>query len=120
MSTLTGLLDTANRARLIRILRYHVIVGDRITSAQINAMVLPIRRRTLDGSEITISRVGNSLKINDATVIRSDVLASNGIIHVIDAVLIPLKINLATSFTTNQSLLFIFVLIAVSFSIHFF
>eukprot|EP00542_Grammatophora_oceanica_P022796 CAMPEP_0194026282 /NCGR_PEP_ID=MMETSP0009_2-20130614/603_1 /TAXON_ID=210454 /ORGANISM="Grammatophora oceanica, Strain CCMP 410" /LENGTH=59 /DNA_ID=CAMNT_0038664885 /DNA_START=33 /DNA_END=209 /DNA_ORIENTATION=+ len=44
---------------------------------------------TLQGSNITISIDGDVVMINDATVIMADVMATNGVIHVIDAVLLP-------------------------------
>lgn len=120
LRTLTDLLKPSSRAKLIRILRYHVIPGERILSSQINSMYLPVRKHTLDGNQITISRFGNSLRIDNATVIRSDIVAGNGVIHVIDRVLTPPKLNFATSFSTNQSLSFIFILVLVSFCIRFF
>jgi len=44
---------------------------------------------TLQGADVAISVSGTTVKINDATVIMADVLASNGVIHVIDTVLLP-------------------------------
>ena len=44
---------------------------------------------TLQGADVAISVSGSTVKINDATVITADVLASNGVIHVIDTVLVP-------------------------------
>lgn len=78
-----------NKAVLARILKYHVISGRAITSEQISGVTLPIKQQMLDGGEITVNRNGNSVKINNATVVLADVMASNGVIHAIDEVLLP-------------------------------
>jgi uncharacterized surface protein with fasciclin (FAS1) repeats len=52
-------------------------------------MNLPLRLQTLSGDYVTITKQGNQVKVNDATVITADIMASNGIIHIIDAVLVP-------------------------------
>ena len=51
------------------------------------------RLQTLQGDFITVTKQGNQVKINDATIIASDILASNGIIHIIDRVLMPRSSN---------------------------
>jgi uncharacterized surface protein with fasciclin (FAS1) repeats len=66
------------------VLTYHVVPG-RITSAQITS---DSEQNTVEGSVLTIARNGG-VTVNDATVIQSDVEAENGVIHVIDRVLIP-------------------------------
>ena len=45
--------------------------------------------KTLQGGDVKVAVVGGSVKINDATVVVADVLATNGVIHVIDTVLMP-------------------------------
>lgn len=87
--TVNNLLNPVNKGKLADILKYHVINGQRLTSAQINAIHLPAKVRTLEGNTITVSKNGKNLKVNDATVILADVMATNGIIHVIDTVLLP-------------------------------
>lgn len=67
------------------VLTYHVVEG-RVTSAQAAQLT---SAPTLNGGAIAITNAGGSLRVNDARVIQADVEASNGIIHVIDAVLIP-------------------------------
>jgi uncharacterized surface protein with fasciclin (FAS1) repeats len=69
---------------LARVLTYHVLPG-RITSAQI---VSNSEQKTVDGRVLTIA-VNGGVTVNDATVIQADVEAENGVIHVIDRVLIP-------------------------------
>lgn len=92
-----------NKDKLARLLKYHVINGRAITSSQISGITLPIKQEMLDGGQITVSRDGNKLKINNATVVLADVMATNGVIHVIDEVLIPPDMDFATYFLKNES-----------------
>ncbi len=110
--TVNDLLKPENKDKLVGILKYHVINGKNITSTQINTMTLPAKVEMLQGDEIKVSKTGNSLKVNDATVVAADVIATNGIIHAIDAVLMPPEpaASLATSFSLNQSFLLMLVL----------
>lgn len=119
-NTLNDLLKLENKGSLSRILKYHVISGQRITSADIGRMILPFRQKMLDGGQITISRVGNLLKINNATVILGDVMAANGVIHVIDSVLLPPQANLAGSASISQSFWLALVLPILSCFMYFF
>ena len=83
--TLDTLLDPANIDQLQDILQYHVVEGTVLSTSLTNGPVT-----TLNGDEVTISGVGTGvIKVNDATVTTADIVASNGVIHVIDAVLIP-------------------------------
>lgn len=80
-----GLLKPENKHKLAAVLKYHVVAG-RITSAQI----APGRShvRTLNGKSLTVRKHGG-VRVNSARVIKADVGASNGVIHVIDRVLLP-------------------------------
>ena len=69
---------------LSRVLTYHVVPG-RITSAQITG---DGEHKTVEGSVLKIALNGG-VTVNDATVIQADVEAENGVIHVVDRVLIP-------------------------------
>jgi uncharacterized surface protein with fasciclin (FAS1) repeats len=80
--TVQGLL--ADPPALARVLSYHVVPG-RITSAEISNDSEP---KTVEGSALRITANGG-VTVNDATVIQADVEAENGVIHVIDRVLIP-------------------------------
>jgi len=80
--TLQSLLD--DPPALARVLTYHVVPG-RITSAQITG---DSEQKTVEGSVLKIALNGG-VTVNDATVIQADVEAENGVIHVIDRVLIP-------------------------------
>ena len=74
----------ADPSALARVLTYHVVPG-RITSAQITN---DSEQKTVEGGVLTIA-VNGGVTVNDATVIQADVEAENGVIHVIDRVLIP-------------------------------
>merc|ERR1711988_1104888 len=82
--TLDSLLQPENVQQLTDILLYHVL-GSVVTSSDLYD---GLSATTLQGSDVTIMVTGGVM-INDANVIVADVLASNGIVHVIDAVLIP-------------------------------
>jgi uncharacterized surface protein with fasciclin (FAS1) repeats len=81
--------DPQNKNELAGLLTYHAIGNRTLTSTDLIGMNLPARLQTLTGGFITITKQGNQVKINDATVVASDILASNGIIHIIDTVLMP-------------------------------
>ena len=83
--TVQDLLKPENREKLRTILTYHVVAG-RVTSSQARTVS---RAATVAGQDVRISQRNDELRINDATVRIADVPASNGIIHVIDRVLIP-------------------------------
>ena len=83
--TLNSLLKPENKAKLVAILTYHVVPG-RTMSADLNGKDL--RVKTVEGEEVTIDgRKG--VMVNNAHVINPDIAADNGVIHVIDTVLIP-------------------------------
>ena len=83
--TVEALLQPENRDRLTAILTYHVVPG-RVTAAQAARLS---GAATVNGQRLAISQRGSSLRIDDATVVSADVGASNGVIHVIDSVLLP-------------------------------
>ena len=84
--TLENLLKPENKKQLQEILKYHVVPGN--VSAE-QAMKLS-KAQTVQGEDLTLSNSHkDGLKVDNASVIASDILALNGIIHVIDAVLLP-------------------------------
>jgi transforming growth factor-beta-induced protein len=87
--TVIDLLKPENKAKLTRILQYHVIANRNLTAAAIIALNPPVKLETLSGNEVTVTKDGTNLKVNDATVIIADVFATNGMIHAIDTVLMP-------------------------------
>lgn len=81
--TLTQLQNDPEALR--QVLLYHVVEGQ-VTSDQVTGLdAAP----TLAGPDLSFSTDGGSVLVNDATVTMADVLASNGVIHVVDAVLLP-------------------------------
>ena len=83
--TLDSLLKPENKDQLVKILTYHVVPG-KVTAAQVTDLT---EATTVEGQAVAISTSGDVVRINDATVVAADVMASNGVIHVIDKVLLP-------------------------------
>jgi uncharacterized surface protein with fasciclin (FAS1) repeats len=83
--TVESLLQPENREQLIAILTYHVVAG-RVTAADVIKLDAA---QTVNGQSVAIKTDDKGVKINDARVIMADVDASNGIIHVIDTVILP-------------------------------
>ena len=81
----TNLLKPENKAELVDLLTYHVASGD------VHAKDLSDKEmiKTVEGKDVTVRLSGKSVLINTAKVITADVDASNGVVHIIDAVLIP-------------------------------
>ena len=84
-ATLESLLKPENKDQLVAILTYHVVAG-KVMSTDITDNIQP---STVNGSTINIKLSNGKVMINDATVITADVDTDNGVIHVIDKVLIP-------------------------------
>ena len=74
-----------DKALLRKVLLYHVVAG-RVPASK---AVTLTSAKTLEGSSLTLMVDGSTLKVDGASVVKADVLARNGIIHVIDKVLIP-------------------------------
>lgn len=81
--TLESLLKPENQEQLVKILTYHVVPG-KVLSTDLKSGEV----ETVEGNTINIE-VGASVKVNNATVIKADVPARNGVIHVIDTVILP-------------------------------
>jgi uncharacterized surface protein with fasciclin (FAS1) repeats len=85
--TVESLLKPENKEKLKAILLYHVV------PKEVAAKDVPTKATkvgTLDGSEtLTVRRHGERVRVNKARVVKADVKADNGIIHVVDSVLIP-------------------------------
>ena len=80
--TLEGLLR--DKHKLAEVLTYHVVPG-KVMAADVVKLT---SAKTVEGQEVKISAVGGVM-VNDAHVIKTDILASNGVIHVIDKVILP-------------------------------
>lgn len=75
-------------AKLAAVLKYHVLPA-RVDAATASSMTSPTSPPTLEGSTLQVTASGGTVKINDATVTQADMMATNGIIHGIDTVLMP-------------------------------
>lgn len=83
--TVDNLLKPENKAMLQAVLTYHVVAG-KVLAADVVKLT---KATTVQGQDVSISVSGSTVKVNDATVTATDVLATNGVIHVIDTVLLP-------------------------------
>ena len=83
--TVESLLKPENKEKLKAILLYHVVSGD-VTAAQV---VKLSAAKTVNGQDLKLTVNDGTVMVNDAKVVKADVLASNGVIHVIDTVLLP-------------------------------
>lgn len=82
--TVENLLKPENKQKLAGILTYHVLAG-KVMAADVKTM----SAKTVNGKEAPIKVDGGKVTIGAANVVKTDVGASNGVIHVIDAVLLP-------------------------------
>ena len=83
--TVESLLKPANKQKLTAILTYHVVAGN----LKADDVIKLSSAKTLNGESVTIKVVGGKVLINGATVVKADIAATNGTIHVIDTVLMP-------------------------------
>jgi len=82
--TVENLLKPENKATLVGILTYHVLAG-KVMAADVKTM----KAKTVNGKELSITVAGGKVMVDKAQVITADVVASNGVIHVIDSVVLP-------------------------------
>jgi uncharacterized surface protein with fasciclin (FAS1) repeats len=80
--TLDALLK--DKAKLTAVLTYHVVAGKVMASDVVKLS----EAKTVQGQNVKISTMGG-VKVNDANVVKTDIMASNGVIHVIDKVILP-------------------------------
>lgn len=83
--TVESLLKPENKAKLVSILTYHVIAGQ----VPASTVVTLSEAKTVAGPKITIKADSSGVKVNDAQVVKTDIACDNGLIHVIDTVLLP-------------------------------
>ncbi|REJ79491.1 MAG: fasciclin domain-containing protein [Acidobacteria bacterium] len=83
--TVENLLKPENKDQLVKILKYHVVSG-KVTAADV---VKLDKATTVEGSAVKIKVKNGNVMINKSNVIKADVMASNGVIHVVDSVLLP-------------------------------
>ena len=83
--TVESLLLPENKQKLISILTYHVLAG-KVMASDVKTM----QAKTVNGAELAITVGSGGVLVNNAKVVATDVAASNGVIHVIDTVVLPL------------------------------
>ena len=83
--TVENLLKAENKDKLVAILTYHVVSG-KVMAADVVTLT---SAATVQGQSVNVATNNGAVMINDATVVKSDVKATNGVIHVIDTVLLP-------------------------------
>lgn len=83
--TLDSLLKPENKGKLQEILKYHVVPG-RVMAADV---VKLNSATTVQGQNVSIKAGGGGVMVDNARVVKTDVVASNGVIHVIDSVILP-------------------------------
>ncbi len=83
--TVESLLKPENKEKLVAILKYHVVPGN----VMAKDVVKLTSAKTAQGSEIKVKVTDGKVSINDAKVVKADVACKNGVIHVIDTVILP-------------------------------
>lgn len=83
--TLETLLDPANKDLLVSILTYHVVAGSVLAADVVTLDSAP----TVQGESVLISVSDAGVQVDGANVVQTDIIATNGVIHVIDAVILP-------------------------------
>jgi uncharacterized surface protein with fasciclin (FAS1) repeats len=86
--TVESLLEDVSKLR--KILEYHVVSG-KVTADEV---VKLNKATTVAGEDVEINASNGSVKVNDAQVVTPDVVADNGIIHIIDSVLLPASVTI--------------------------
>jgi len=82
--TVEDLLKPENKAKLVSILTYHVVAG-KVMAADVTTM----KAKTVNGQSLDVQVADGAVTVDKAKVIKTDVAASNGVIHVIDNVVLP-------------------------------
>ena len=84
--TVDSLLKPENKAQLVKILTYHVVPG-KVKSASLLGKSQSVK--TVQGSTVMVNGKGGKVMVNNANVTKADIWTSNGVIHVIDTVIMP-------------------------------
>jgi uncharacterized surface protein with fasciclin (FAS1) repeats len=82
--TVEDLLKPENKAKLVAILTYHVVPG-KVMAADVKTM----KAKTVNGQSLDVKVTAGGVTVDNAKVVKTDVAASNGVIHVIDTVVLP-------------------------------
>lgn len=82
--TVEDLLKPENKAKLVAVLTYHVVAG-KVMAADVKTM----KAKTVNGQSLDVKVIDGHVTVDNAKVVKTDVAASNGVIHVIDTVVLP-------------------------------
>lgn len=82
--TVESLLKPENKEQLVEVLTYHVVPA-KVMAADVQSGPAP----TVNGKELKIDKTATGVKVNQANVTATDIVSSNGVIHVVDAVILP-------------------------------
>ena len=82
--TVEDLLKPENKAKLVAILTYHVVAG-KVMAADVKTM----KAKTVNGQSLDVKVTDGAVTVDNAKVVKTDLAASNGVIHVIDTVVLP-------------------------------
>tara|TARA_R110002060_G_scaffold4280_1_gene6762 strand:- start:11 stop:511 length:501 start_codon:yes stop_codon:yes gene_type:complete len=85
--TVEKLLKPENKDQLVKVLTYHVVPG----KVMAKDVVKLTEAKTVEGSDVTIAVSGGVVTVDNAKVVKTDINSSNGVIHVIDTVILPKK-----------------------------
>lgn len=83
--TVESLLKPENKAKLVRLLTYHVVAG-KVMAADVVKLT---SAKAVSGDTITVKVANGVVTVDNAKVVKTDIAASNGVIHVIDTVIMP-------------------------------
>ncbi|MCW5701050.1 MAG: fasciclin domain-containing protein [Bradyrhizobium sp.] len=83
--TLASLLKPENKGKLVKILTYHVVPG-KVMAADVKGRTTAVA--TVEGSQLHVNGK-HGVRVNNARVVKADIVTDNGVIHVIDKVLLP-------------------------------
>jgi len=97
--TLEMLLKPENKAKLASILTYHVVPG-KVMAADVVKLT---NAGTVQGQRVDISAKGGTVTVDGAKVVTTDIACSNGVIHVIDSVILPADKNIVETAASNGS-----------------
>jgi uncharacterized surface protein with fasciclin (FAS1) repeats len=82
--TVESLLLPENKAKLVAILTYHVVPA-KVMAAEVNSGAVP----TVNGKVLTVKADGMGVMVNNAKVVATDLVGTNGVVHVVDTVILP-------------------------------
>ena len=82
--TVEDLLKPENKDKLIAILTYHVVAG-KVMAADVKTMMA----KTVNGQSLDVKVTDGVVTVDNATVVKTDIAASNGVIHILDSVVLP-------------------------------